>query len=201
MAELLGSIGSFFSSGAGKGLETIAGLGATGSGLIGNLMADQQRSAAASAAQKNMQLTPQQLSSQVSSATQPLNAGLIQAVTGNVNANLAEQGLSESPGLIATAQSQALAPFQQQNQQTAMQLVLQKLGLPAEFARTIPPNANMSQLIALLMRGSGGGTPTGTPFGGGSTATTGPNLSQLGQPDPSSVGDFSSIFPSDASNG
>jgi hypothetical protein len=171
MPDFLGQVGNFFSSGAGKGLETLAGLGATGAGLAGNLSAEAQRSAAASAAQKNMNLTPQQLAAQVSAAQQPLNAGLVQAITGNVNANLAEQGLSEAPGLIATAQSQALAPFEQQNQQAALQLVLQKLGLPAEFLKTIPPNAQLGPLLAMLMKGQGGGA---TPFNPLTFQTTGP---------------------------
>lgn len=170
MSDFLSSLGNFFGSSAGKGLGEIAGLGATGTGLVGNLLADQQRAAAAKQAQANMNLSPQALAAQVSSATQPLDRSLVQAVTGNVNANLAEQGLSQAPGLIATATSQALAPFQQQNQQTAMQLVLQRLGLPAEFARTIPANANLAPLLALLMKGglpgAGGGTFPG-PGGAG----------------------------------
>lgn len=197
--ELLGTIGSFFSSGAGKGLETLAGLGATGAGLAGNLSADAQRSAAAKQAQANMNLSPQQLASQVSAAQQPLNAGLVQAITGNTNANLAEQGLSEAPGLIATANAQALAPFEQQNQNTALQLVLQKLGLPAEFLKTIPPNSNLSPLLAMLMKGSGA-TPN-LPFNF-SNPTTGPTYQQAALPDPSTLQtqgtyDFGSLIPPD----
>lgn len=178
MSELLGSIGNFFGSTAGKGLSEIAGLGATGAGLVGNLLADRQRSAAAKAAQANLNLTPAQLAAQVTSATQPLNRSLVQDITGNVNANLAEQGLSEAPGLIATATSQALAPFQQQNQQTALQLVLQKLGLPAEFAATIPQNAQLAPLLAMLMKGFG--TPGAAPAApvSGYPATQ-PNILQL----------------------
>jgi len=196
MSELLGNIAGWFGSPAGKGLGEIAGLGATGAGLIGNLAADRQRAAAAKAAQANMNLTPAQLGAMVSGAEQPLNRSLVQAVTGNVDANLAEQGLSEAPGLIATATSQALAPFQQQNQQTALQLVLQKLGLPAEFARTIPQNTQMAPLLALLMRSAGGTGGTG----GAGGVTTGPNLDQLGTPpifvdssQPFDIGSFGGI--------
>lgn len=179
MSDFLSSLGNFFGSSAGKGLGEIAGLGATGTGLVGNLLADQQRAAAAKQAQANMNLSPQALAAQVSSATQPLDRSLVQAVTGNVNANLAEQGLSQAPGLIATATSQALAPFQQQNQQTALQLVMQRLGLPAEFARTIPQNAQLGPLLALLMHGFGtpGTTPSASPSG--FTGATQPNILQL----------------------
>src|SRR5579871_3422576 len=98
MPDALTSIGNFFSSPAGKALSEIAGLGATGAGLVGNLAADRQRAEAAKLAEANAKLTPQQLGNMVTGATAPLNAGLVQAVTQNVNANLAEQGLSEAPG-------------------------------------------------------------------------------------------------------
>lgn len=178
MSELLGSIGNFFGSSAGKVLGEIAGLGATGAGLVGNLSADAQRAKAAKLAAANANLTPAQLGAEVTQATQPLNANLVQAITGNVNANLAEQGLSQAPGLIATATSQALAPFQQQDQQTALQLVLSKLGLPAEFAKLIPQNANLSPLIAMLMHGFGTPGAAPTPPTSGYPATQ-PNILQL----------------------
>jgi hypothetical protein len=165
--DLLNSLGTFFSGPTGKGIGTLAELGATGAGLFGNLSADRQRAAAAKQAQANMNLTPQQLAAMVSGAEQPLNRGLVQAVTSNVDASLAEKGLSQAPGLIATTESQALAPFMHENQQTALALVLQKLGLPAEFARTIPQNANLAPLLALLFKG-GGAKPSFNP-------TTGPN--------------------------
>jgi hypothetical protein len=185
MSELLGQIGGWFGSPAGKGLGEIAGLGATGAGLIGNLAADRQRAQAAAAAKANMNLSPAALGAMVSGAEQPLNRSLVQDVTGNVNANLAEQGLSEAPGLIATATSQALAPFQQANQQTALQLVLRKLGLPAEFASTIPQNAQLAPLLALLMH-SFGSTP-GTP-GGGTSPTGGASGSYPTMPFPFPTG-------------
>jgi len=180
MAGLFSGISNFFSSSAGKGLSEIAGIGAAGSGLVGNLLADKQRSDAAALAKKNANLTPQQLGTMVSGAEQPLNAALVQAVTGNVNASLAEQGLSEAPGLIATATSQALAPYQQMNQQSALQLVLRKLGLPAEYAATVPQNAQLAPLIAMLFKGFGNNS---TPARGGAfPETTGPTLDQLGAP-------------------
>lgn len=185
MPDVLGQIGNFFSSSAGKGLGEIAGLGATGAGLAGNLLADRQRAAAAKQAQANANLTPAQLGAQVTQATQPLNANLVQAITRNVNANMAEQGLSQAPGLQASAIAQGLAGPEQQNQQTAMQAVLARLGLPAEFARTIPQNAQLAPLLAMLFKsfGSGGGTGGGTnPFGapsGSYPTMPQPTLAQL----------------------
>ena len=97
MSQLLGSIGSFFSGPTGKGLETLAGLGAAGSGLYSNISADQQRQQALNMAKANANLSPQALAAMVSKATVPLNSQLVQAVTGATTANLAEQGLSWGP--------------------------------------------------------------------------------------------------------
>lgn len=184
MSDFLGSIGNFFGSSAGKGLGEIAGLGATGAGLVGNLLNDRARSQAAAAAKANMNLTPAQLGAQVTAATQPLNANLVQAITNTTNANLAEQGLSQAPGLIASTESQALAPFEQQNQQAAMNLVLARLGLPQAYASTIPPNAQLAPLIAMLMKGFGS---TNTP-GVGTSPTGGAAGSYPTMPYPISTG-------------
>jgi|ERR1700722_2328083 len=201
MAQTLGSVGSFFSSPTGKGVEDLAGLGATGAGLVGNLAADRQRAAAAKQAEANAKLTPAQIGAQVTQATQPLNANLVQAVTGATNANMAEQGLSQAPGLQASAIAQGLAPFEQQNQQTALQAVLARLGLPAEFARTIPQNANLAPLLAMLFKNfsSGGGTTPTTPFSGAFNQKQ-PSLDQMMSSMPQAgAGAASTPFPWDTS--
>jgi hypothetical protein len=183
MSELLGQIGSWFSSPAFSTISKIAGLGATGAGLAGNLSLEAQRAAAEKQAEANAKLTPAQLGSLVTGATQPLNASLVQAVTGNVNANQAEMGLSQAPGLTAQAVSQGLAPYEAANQQTALQLVLQKLGIPLDVLRSLPANTNMSPLIAMLMKsgvGSGAGNaPSTQPV---LDFNQGPTLDQLGTP-------------------
>jgi hypothetical protein len=200
MASSLGNIGSFFSGGtpsAGKGIVDLLGLGSTGLGLIGNISADQERAAAAKQAQANMNLSPAQLSSEVTQATQPLNAALVQAITGQTNANLAEQGLSQAPGLIATATSQALAPYEQQNQQAALQLVMQKLGLPAEFLKTIPNNAQLAPLLAMLSKGFGNNPASTNPFGFQTTGPTlPPQITDANTPGGGTTGtyDFGSLF-------
>lgn len=197
MSELLGSLGSFFSGSTGKGIATLGELGATGLGLAGNLSADKQRQQAADAAKANMNLTPQQLAAMVSSAQRPLDAGLVQAISGKTNANLAEMGLSQAPGLIATAESQALAPFEQNNQQAALNLVLAKLGLPAEFARNIPPNSNLAPLLSLLFKG---GNPSPAPTWQ-TQNPVGPSPSNYQMPDNTGIfGDAGSLFPSNQEN-
>jgi hypothetical protein len=86
---------------------------------------------------------------------------------------LAEQGLSQAPGIQAAATTQAVAPFAQQNQQRALEIVMQRLGLPIQYAQaylsSLPGGVNLAPLMALLAGGLKGATgtpmtPAGTPF-------------------------------------
>jgi hypothetical protein len=117
----------------------------------------------------------------------PLSSGLTSSISNVVNANLAEQGLSQAPGIQSQVLSQALAPYQQQEQQFALQEAFKALGLPSEALAAMnsgqqPNLANM--LKYLLPSGStspfgsvGGlsdpalGTPSYIPGGGGPTLT------------------------------
>lgn len=100
--------------------------------------------------------SPAKLGSQVAQATQPLSAGLTQSVGNVVQANMAERGLSQAPGIFATAESQALAPFYQQNQQTALALISQKLGMPLETLTALMRGSSpqMSNLFTKLALGN-----------------------------------------------
>jgi hypothetical protein len=174
MPEILGSLGSLFSSGGGGSLMNLLSLGSAGSGILGNIFTDIQRQQQIN--KLNALDNPTTLSKEVAQATQPLSSGLVQEVSNNVTGTLAGEGLSEAPGIQATTLAQALAPFQQQNQQTALQLVLQQLGIPLSIIQSQPQNSNLSPLFALLMRqnnpsgGSSGITPAysiPSDYGGG----------------------------------
>jgi hypothetical protein len=162
--EALQSLGTFFSGSSGQGLTKLAELGATGAGLFGNISAERQRSQELSYLKKQQDAVgdPTKLAAEVAAATQPLNRGLVQSVGNQVEGTLAEQGLAQAPGIQATVLSQSLAPFEQQNQATALQLVLKRLGLPIEYAQALlqnnPQQTNLAPLLALLSKG---GMPTG----------------------------------------
>jgi hypothetical protein len=164
--DALGSIGDFFGSSGGKGLESLLGLGLTGAGLYGNLSAEHQQQQEENylKAQQAQLQNPTVLSNEVAAATQPLSRGLTEALTNQVQGTLAESGLAESPGITATALTQAEAPYILQNQQNALQLVLQRLGLPIQYGEAIlgnrPQQTNLSPLLALLMRGFPGSSTT-----------------------------------------
>jgi hypothetical protein len=172
MPEMLGSLGSFFggSGSAGGGLLDLLGIGTAGAGTIGNILNQKERSDQIS--KLNSLDNPTKLAQEVAQTTAPLNQGLVQSVGNTVSGNIAEQGLAQAPGIQATELSQALAPFEQQNQNTALSIVLQQLGIPQSIIASLPNNANIAPIIAMLMRQNnpGGG---GFNFAGGGSPNSG----------------------------
>jgi hypothetical protein len=187
--EALQSVGNFFGSSGGKGLTSLAELGATGAGLFGNISAERQKAQELDYLKKQQNAIgdPTKLAQEVASATQPLNRSLVQSVGNQVEGTLAEQGLSQAPGIQATVLSQSLAPFEQQNQQTALQLVMQRLGLPIQYAQALlannPGQTNLAPLLALLAKGGMPTTPGSTPGGGFTPATASWRANLPGQQD------------------
>jgi len=148
--DALGSIGSFFGSGgAGSGLMSLLGLGTTGAGLVGNIL--NQRTQSQQINKLQSLEDPTKLAKEVAAATAPLNTGLVQGVENQVQGSLASQGLAEAPGIQASVLAQALAPYEQQNQQTALQLVLAQLGIPVSILQNLPKGSNLSPLLAMMM--------------------------------------------------
>ena len=124
MADAFAQLGKIFtnpaSAGGGANWGNIAKTGLSGFGLIGNILAQKKQEDALnriSYYQKN----PAAAAAMVRSLTQPLSLGLTQDVGNNVQGYLAERGLNQSPNITAEVLSQSLAPYQQQNQQQALQ--------------------------------------------------------------------------------
>ena len=78
---------------------------------------------------RSLSTDPAAVSKLAAGYTQPLTAGLQKGVANETQAYLAERGLSESPEISQQVQSQAIAPYIQQNQQQGYNLALQALGL------------------------------------------------------------------------
>jgi hypothetical protein len=140
---------------------------------------------------------PEAVANLVAQDTKPLSSGLTSSVSNVVNANLAEQGLSQAPGIQTQVLSQALAPYQQQEQQFAIQEAFKSLGLPAEALASLNSTMNPTGLAGMLKNilpgsgsSSGGGPgfqiPNTSPEGGswgGSPSDTGvtfPSIGDLG---------------------
>lgn len=203
MADALSNLGGSLGGGGGSGstpgwMKLLLG-GLTGAGELSNILASRQRSQAVSrllGQEKAAEaLTPQQLSSRVSAATQPISQGLTNDVTNTVQAELGERGLSQAPGIFGASLASALAPYYQQNQNTALQLVMKQLGLPLEYASalgtSLPGSTNMSPLLALLMKSVAKPSPSTTP-GPSSTGGTPPFIDPTGMD--LSGGDASALF-------
>jgi hypothetical protein len=158
------------------GIAPLLGIGTAGAGITGNIINSitrgQQTGQLQSAEKKLTNLPPGGLGSMVASETQPLNQSLLNLVGNQVQADVAGRGLAESPGTFAATESEVLAPYQQQNQNTALQLVLQKLGLPIQYANavinSVGPNADVGRILQALIQMNGT-----TPPGGGIPDTSG----------------------------
>lgn len=132
-----------------------AGVG--GAGLIGNIINGIQQGQQIDKLKAFENLSPEQLSAMVAKAEQPLSQSLLNAVGNRVQADVASRGLAESPGVFSTTESQALAPYQLQEQQNAMQLIMKKLGLPAETIAALrgSPPADVSSIFQRLAASKG----------------------------------------------
>ena len=140
---IFSNIGSWLGSGSGgsaPGWQQALTGGMFGAGEVGNIIEEQKRASYQNFLM-NLLKNPQQLAAMAQKIAQPLSAGLTQSVGNTVQGNLAERGLSQSPGIFGSTLAQSLAPYQQQNYNTALQTVMQSLGLPAG---TFAPPANLS---------------------------------------------------------
>lgn len=145
MDGLTQALSSFFSNPAAmKGIQG----GLMGAGEVGNIIEAKKRLDYQNFVM-NLLKNPQQLAAMAAKIQQPLNNGLVQSVNNQVQGDMAARGLSQAPGIFAASESQALAPFVQQNQQTAMNAVLQSLGLPAG---TFSQPSSMAPLMSLFSK-------------------------------------------------
>jgi hypothetical protein len=93
---------------------------------------------------------PEAINSLVKQFDKPLETGLVKGTENIVNASLAEQGLSQAPGIQTQVLSQALAPYQQNEQQMAITEAFKALGLPAETLASIQSTMRPDQLAQML---------------------------------------------------
>src|SRR5229473_394004 len=152
--------------------------GLFGAGEVGNVIEERKRAQYQSLLMDLIN-HPEKLTAMVLKAQRPLDNSLVQSINNRVQGDLAERGLSQAPGIFAASEAQALAPFQQQNQQTALQQVLASLGLPGG---TFKDPQNMTPALMAFLRSFGTGGRA-KPSGGGSGSATEPSLIDIGGPD------------------
>jgi hypothetical protein len=198
MSEILSSLGSLFSSGnIGKTLSAIPVIAGTTSNIINGVNSAEQTSALEKQQKAISSLSPAQLTQMVTSAEAPINQNLVQATNNQVQGDLASRGLSQAPGIFASAESQAIAPIEQQNYNTALQQVLQQLGLPLEYAaqiqKMLPGQTNVTPAMTLLLQQlakNGGSTGATGPLASPLPTNTTPLPPNINTPAPGSGGDL-----------
>jgi hypothetical protein len=202
IGKIAGSMGGAGGAAPGGGLGGILSkvlpLASFGLGTYGNIKSGQAQQgnldALETARKKYATMNPTDVSKMVMGATQPLNQGLVQGVGNQVNAMMGERGLSQAPGIFSGQLAQSLAPFEQQNQDAAMKIVMQQMGLPLEYAKgigaAIPPGQSMTPALMMFLQSMGMGKPGASPSGGGAPAAA-PGYAAPGA-------DSSSMFPSDS---
>ena len=158
MGQVFQTLGTIFGGGGGTtglggglGAQLLNGL----SGPLGIMQAISQMSLAGkekSALDQSIwwSKNPTAISGLVNQLEQPLSKGLTSGVGNVVNASLAEQGLSQAPGIQSQVMAQALAPYQQNEQQMAITEALKAIGLPSEALANIQSVMNPSQLALML---------------------------------------------------
>lgn len=170
-----GAFGSILSSlggagGTGGGLASLLNLG---TGLFGAInqfsLAGKEKSAMDQAIYYSK--NPGAINSLVNQFEKPLSSGLTSGVGNIVNASLAEQGLSQAPGIQSQVLSQALAPYQQNEQQMAIQEAFKAIGLPIQALQAIQSTMKPDQLAMMLKSILPQQSPYPT-FGGGSVGGT-----------------------------
>lgn len=200
MSEIASTLGSIFKSPA---FGPIVSGGTLAAGEVGNLLAGRQQQKAYNDITK---MTPEQMARQAAATAAPLDRALTQSVTNQVSGDLASRGLSQAPGILASTESQALAPYAYQNYQAALQAVMQKLGLNLNAAQLLPKGQNLTPAMMLFLQqmaklkqtnasaGAGGTLPTNT--GPGAVGATPPFIDPSSAPAPGSL----SPYPIDLTN-
>src|ERR1700722_1728318 len=126
------------------GVSDAASVGSTAYNLYDQYQNQQYQNRLRSFAQD-----PAKMNAYAAQGTHPLNAGLTAGVANQAQAQLAQAGLSESPEISQQVESQAIAPYIQQNQQQGYQDALQALQLGGG---AIPPGQQQQTNLAALTK-------------------------------------------------
>jgi hypothetical protein len=133
-----------FQSLGNSGVLQLAQLGSTGYNLYNQYQNQQYQNTLRQDAQN-----PAKVTALAQGYTQPLTAGLTDSVNNQAQAYLAQSGLSESPQIAQQVESQAIAPYIQQNQQQGYQDAIQALGLGGG---AIPPQLQGTNNLSALAK-------------------------------------------------
>jgi hypothetical protein len=162
MSQLMSTIGSWVGKNTG-----ILNTAATGVGTLANFLQGRKQNSYNDAILANEQQKqailndPAKMAAKVASFRHPLDQGLVSGVGNATQGYLAERGLSAAPTIQEQVMAQALGPFVNQNENTALMAALQSLGIPyagmqPKFATPI----NLQGVLQSLLKGMPGTSGT-----------------------------------------
>lgn len=136
-------------------LLTALGGGYYGSKQLSDLQTlfEQQQSAAQKA------MNPVFLARRAAKATAPLNAELAYVVNQAADLGSAGRGMAQSPGAVASARAQALAPYAQKNLELGTQLAT--FGFPYQYATQAPDYTSVLNELNQMGRNTTFSLPSG----------------------------------------
>jgi len=117
------------------GIGTLGQLGVGGMGIIGNIISAIRANQVSSDLQKQQKLVmelarnPAMLAARARALQQPLSQSLLSNVGSGVQSQLQSRGLGSSPAQAGAIMSQTLAPYEQRQQEEAMNSLLNLLGM------------------------------------------------------------------------
>lgn len=154
--QALSSLGSFLTTDA-KPLNSLLGLAGLGTNIYSGIQNIQSENRAAGAQKyvTNLLENPTKMAAERAKYTQPLTAGLTSDIGNQVQAGLAERGLSSSPAAYTQQLTAALAPYILQQQQQGQDSLMSALGLLSRTTPSTSPMTNISQLLAQLKMPAG----------------------------------------------
>jgi hypothetical protein len=192
----LSKIATIFTGGGSSGTNTplwqkILLGGMFGAGELGNLLSEHKASALQDKQAKyldyvtNLIQHPELISKMATAEAAPLSQALQQSIGNTVQASMAERGLSQAPGIFAASQAQALAPYQQQNYNTALNAVLSQLGIPISASSAVQTQKpqDLSNLLSLFLKSTAKPIQTQTSTPGVTLPTTSDTGLQFPFPD------------------
>jgi len=182
MSDAIGKIGSSI---GGAFTKSPLGFIGTGIGAVSNFLKSRQQNKYLQDQinyqkfLRSLSTDPAKMAQYISGFEKPLSKGLTSAVGNEAQAFGAERGLSTSPQIMAEIESQALAPYQMQEQQQAINAAMSSLGMPAGTPQ-FPSDGGQTDLTSLIKMLLGGKQDVNTLDNIKMPATLAPEAASIG---------------------
>lgn len=153
LSQIGGAVGGTGGGSSSGGIGSLLNLGSTAYNLYNQYQQKQYQDKL-----RELSTNPAKFMQFAEGFKQPLAAGLTQGVNNQSQAYLAERGLSDSPQVSQAVESQAIAPYIQQQQNQAVQDAYAALGIGGGAISPQVQQQNSQQNLAQILARLGGGS-------------------------------------------